>query len=89
MLIHGIGNQNTQTATATMDSNLVLAGGGHAHILLLKRWAMNPHLRPKGLITLVSNNSYTFYSGMLPGYFAGIYGIFLFHESDRKFSDIV
>ena len=56
-----------------MDSNLVLAGGGHAHILLLKRWAMNPHLRPKGLITLVSNNSYTFYSGMLPGYFAGIY----------------
>ena len=56
-----------------MDSNLVLAGGGHAHILLLKRWAMNPHLRPKGLITLVSNNSYTFYSGMLPGYFAGVY----------------
>ncbi len=54
-------------------SHLVLAGGGHSHALILKRWAMKPHLRPRGLITLVNRNSTTIYSGMVPGLIAGHY----------------
>lgn len=51
----------------------VLAGGGHSHALLLRTWAMHPKRRPKGLITLVSRNSTTLYSGMAPGLMAGLY----------------
>ncbi len=53
--------------------HIVLAGGGHSHSLILRRWAMNPHLRPKGLITLVNRHSTSIYSGMIPGLLAGIY----------------
>ncbi len=53
--------------------HLVLAGGGHSHVLLLKRWAMRPALRPSGMITLVNRNSTCLYSGMLPGLIAGNY----------------
>ncbi len=52
---------------------IVLAGGGHSHALLLRRWAMQPNLRPEGLITLVSRASTTLYSGMVPGLIAGYY----------------
>ena len=51
----------------------VLAGGGHSHVLLLRRWAMHPHRRPKGVITLVNRSSTTLYSGMVPGLIAGLY----------------
>ena len=54
-------------------NHLVLAGGGHSHALVLRRWAMHPRLRPKGLITLVTRNSTNIYSGMLPGVISGIY----------------
>ena len=54
-------------------TQLVLAGGGHSHALLLRRWAMRPEQRPKGLITLVSRCSTTLYSGMVPGLIAGLY----------------
>ncbi len=53
--------------------HLVLAGGGHSHALLLRRWAMNPNLRPAGLITLVNRNSVSLYSGMVPGLISGFY----------------
>ena len=52
---------------------LVMAGGGHTHALVLRRWAMRPKLRPKGLITLVTRNSTSLYSGMVPGLVAGYY----------------
>ena len=52
---------------------IVLAGGGHSHALLVRRWAMQPKLRPKRLITLVSRASTTIYSGMMPGVIAGLY----------------
>ena len=55
--------------------HLLLAGGGHAHSLVLRRWVMHPHLRPKGLITLISRKSTTLYSGMVPGLIAGHYEI--------------
>ncbi|KZR90613.1 selenide, water dikinase SelD [Synechococcus sp. MIT S9508] len=54
-------------------SGLVLAGGGHSHALVLRRWAMQPRNRPKTLITLVSRTSTALYSGMVPGLVAGLY----------------
>ncbi len=58
-----------------LDDHLVLAGGGHTHALILRRWCMDPSLRPKGLITLISRKSTTMYSGMLPGLIAGYYSL--------------
>ncbi|MCX5957346.1 MAG: selenide, water dikinase SelD [Cyanobacteria bacterium] len=53
--------------------HLVLAGGGHTHALLLRRWLMWPRLRPaQTLITLVSRQSTAFYSGTLPALVAGL-----------------
>ena len=54
-------------------SGLLLAGGGHSHALMLRRWSMQPARRPSGLITLVSRSSTALYSGMVPGLIAGIY----------------
>ena len=48
-------------------------GGGYSHALLLRRWAMQPHRRPQGLITLVNRQSTSLYSGMVPGLVAGHY----------------
>jgi len=53
---------------------LVLAGGGHSHALVLRLWAMHPKRRPPGLITLVNRHSTALYSGMVPGLVAGFYG---------------
>ena len=52
---------------------LLLAGGGHSHALLLKRWAMRPQRRPQHSITLVNRSSTALYSGMVPGLIAGLY----------------
>ena len=53
---------------------LVLAGGGHSHALLLRRWLMRPRLRPVNTaVVLVSRCSTALYSGMVPGLVAGLY----------------
>ena len=52
---------------------LVMAGGGHSHALVLKRWAMKPEHRPRQSIVLVNRSSTTLYSGMVPGWIAGLY----------------
>ena len=57
----------------TTGGTLLLAGGGHSHALLLKRWAMRPARRPRHSITLVNRASTTLYSGMVPGLIAGLY----------------
>ena len=57
----------------TAEGALLLAGGGHSHALLLKRWAMQPQQRPQRSITLVNRSSTALYSGMVPGLIAGIY----------------
>ena len=54
---------------------LLLAGGGHSHVLLLRRWLMRPQLKPKDTaVVLVNRGSTALYSGMVPGLVAGLYG---------------
>jgi len=53
---------------------LLLAGGGHSHALLLHRWLMAPARRPRSTaITLVNRQATALYSGMVPGLVAGLY----------------
>lgn len=53
------------------ERDLILVGGGHAHALLIRQWAMNP--LPGVRVTLISESCQTPYSGMLPGLVAGHY----------------
>jgi len=60
------------TASSVVAKRLVLIGGGHAHVQVIK--SLNQASRPKHLhITLIDSQKSASYSGMVPGCISGLY----------------
>ena len=60
-------------STGTVETDILLLGAGHAHVEVLRRFAMKPE--PGVRLTLVGREPRTPYSGMLPGLIRGDYTV--------------
>ena len=47
-------------------NHLVLIGGGHTNVLLMKKWLMCPKLMPDIPVSIISRDSHLVYSAMFP-----------------------
>ena len=58
-------------ADSSVRRHVVLLGGGHSHVAVLRSFAMRPE--PRTRLTLISPYPHAVYSGMVPGTLVGLY----------------
>ena len=71
-----------QAAATPVVRDVVLVGGGHSHVVVLRMFAMQP--LPGVRLTVICTDTDTPYSGMLPGYIAGHYDFDAVHIDLRR-----
>ncbi|MBL8395846.1 MAG: selenide, water dikinase SelD [Candidatus Accumulibacter sp.] len=74
-----------QTAGSPILRDIILIGGGHSHVGVLRMFAMQP--LPGVRLSVICTDTETPYSGMLPGYIAGHYDFDAVHIDLRRLAE--